>query len=104
MEITAGSWGLQQTKCHSSLEGEQEGGSTEVQAGQPHINHQKELPHAPHYRLGAKCLESSFAGKDSGILVDTKLNMSQQRVLTAKKAKTIRNSITRKLREVIISL
>ncbi|KAK4828544.1 hypothetical protein QYF61_027220 [Mycteria americana] len=70
-----------------------------TQAGQPHINHQKELPHVPHYRLGAKHLESSFAEKDLGILVDTKLNMSQQRVLTAKKPKTIRKSITRKSRE-----
>jgi len=81
------------------LEGEQEGGSVELQAGQPHIGQQKELPYVPHYRLAAKRLESSFAEKDPSILVDTKSGFQ-----TAEKDKTTRKNITRKSSEVIIPL
>ncbi|GAB0182985.1 mitochondrial enolase superfamily member 1 [Grus japonensis] len=37
------------------------------------------------YMLGADQLESSLAGKDLGVLVDTKLNMSQQWALVARR-------------------
>ena len=38
------------------------------------------------YVLGATRLKSSFAGKDLGVLADTRLNVSQQWALAAKKA------------------
>lgn len=39
--------------------------------------------------LGATEMESSFVEKDLGLLVDTKLNMSQQFALVAKKTNDI---------------
>ncbi|KAK4830801.1 LOW QUALITY PROTEIN: hypothetical protein QYF61_013730 [Mycteria americana] len=58
--------------------------------------------------LGADRLESSLAGKDLGVLVDTKLNMSQQRALAAKRANgvlgCITQSIASRLREVALLL
>ena len=49
------------------------------------------------YMLGATQLEISLAEKGLGILVDTKLNMSQQCALAAKVASGILSSIRKKV-------
>ena len=60
------------------------------------------------YRLGADLPKSSSVEKDLGVLVDSRLTMSQECSFVAKKADGIlgfiKNSVASRLREVILPL
>ncbi|GAB0179543.1 hypothetical protein GRJ2_000419600 [Grus japonensis] len=71
-----------------------------------HLSHSNPMHHC--YRLGEEWLESCPLEKELGMLVNSQLNMSQQRAQVAKKANSIlaciSNSVASRTREGIVPL
>ncbi|GAB0179219.1 mitochondrial enolase superfamily member 1 [Grus japonensis] len=79
---------------------------TKFNKGKCNVLHLERNKPRHQYMLGVDQLESSLAEKDLGVLVDTKLNVSQQCALAAKRSDGVlgcfRDSVASRSREVIL--
>ena len=80
----------------------------EFNKGKCRVMHMERNNHMHQYRLGVDLVESGSAEKDLEVLVDNRLDMSQQYVLWDKKANgilvCIKKSLASRLREEVLPL